>query len=68
MKIPADAVVITVQCMGCATNKHHKHNGAMLISTHILKVMLALTNKMMTKTAKQTFEIYDRCSDNLFDN
>ena len=26
-----------VQCIECATNKQHKHNGAMVISPHILK-------------------------------
>ena len=36
-KIPADIVVRPVQCIECVTNKQHKHNGAMVMSPHILK-------------------------------
>ena len=45
IRLNADAVARTVQCTGCATDKHHKHNGAILISPYTLQILLVLTNK-----------------------
>ena len=48
-KIPADAAFRIVRCIECATNKHYKHNGAMLRTILLQKFLHVILRKTLLK-------------------